>query len=104
MKSDGQKITEKGSFVTIDGKRIKIGILNRDSGNARVFGSGERAKIKGIFGLVQWYRRGEPLEKIAYNLVATSIREAEEEMAIWMPKLQYPAFRETSRLIRIVEI
>lgn len=104
MESVGQKITEKGSFVTVDGEKIKVGILDRESGNARVFGSGNRAKIKGIFALVQWYRRDEPLEKIAYNVVATSTKEAKREMATWIPKLQYSAFRETSELIRIVKI
>lgn len=104
VKSGGQKITEKGSFVAVDGEKVKVGILNNESGNARVFESSGRKEIKGIFALVQWYRRGEPLEKIAYNVVATSAMEAEKEMAEWIPKLQYPEYRESSRLIRVIQI
>lgn len=99
-----RKITGTGQFVTVDGEKIKVGLLDHAKGNARIVPTAGGSEIKGIFGLVQWYRRGEPLEKIAYNVTATSIQEAGKEMAAWIPRLQFPEYRESSELIKIVEI
>lgn len=92
-----------GHYIVVDGEAIKVGILCKESANARIFRSGDSTEIKGIFALVQWYRRGKPLEKIAYDVVSTSVEAAEKEMVGWIPKLQYPAHKETSRLIKIIE-
>ena len=104
VKSSGQMITGTGHFITVDGEKIKVGILSKEKGNARIFSKENSGwEIKGVFGLVQWFRRGEPIEKIAYNMVASSIEEAKKEMAEWIPKLQYPEHRESSGLIEIIE-
>lgn len=52
-KDNGQKITKTGHFISVNGERIKVGILKKESGNARIFrskGSTEiRRKIRLIF-------------------------------------------------------
>jgi len=100
-RSKGRKITETGHFITVHGEKIKVGILRKAQGNARIFREKGCTKIKGVFALVQWFRRSELLEKIAYNTAADSIRKAKIEMANWIPKLQYPEFKESSKLIKI---
>lgn len=92
-----EKVLGNGDFVCINGERMKVGILG-GRGNAVLRGR----KITGVFAVVQWRRRGRPLEKIAYNTVARTIPEAKREMVPWMKKLQFPEWRESSLLIGIV--
>lgn len=101
-KISGEKITDKGYFITFGGEKVKIGILKKENGNARLFRKSNKQEIKGVFAIVQWFRRGEKLEKIAYNVEATTVEEAEKEMVKWMPKLQYPEFKERSVLLEII--
>lgn len=58
----------QGDFVTIGKERIKVGVLG--PGNATV---GKGGKVKGILAVVQWYKRGEAYEKIAYNVSASTL-------------------------------
>jgi len=99
----GQKISEVGQHITVSGEKIKVGILDKEEGNARIFKEDGCLIIKGIFGLVQWFRRGDLLEKVAYNTVASSVEAAKKEMEEWIPKLQYPEYRENSVLLEIIE-
>ena len=103
-RNGGQKITTEGHFILVDDKKIKVGLLNKGSGNARIFRNDDGCtEIKGVFAVVQWYKRGEPLETIAYNVTAQSVEAAKEEMAEWMPRLQFSEHRESSRLVEIIE-
>lgn len=101
-KISGEKITELGHFIIYNGEKVKIGILKKENGNARLFRKSNKQEIKGVFAIVQWFGRGEELEKIAYNTEAATVEEAEKEMAICMPRLQYHEFKERSVLLEII--
>ena len=103
-KEVGTKIAELGYVIVVRDERIKVGLLDKElGGNVRVVERDGKKTATGIFAVTQWFRRGEPLEKIAYNVTANTIDGARTEMETWIPRLQFPEFRETSRLLEIIE-